>query len=478
MRKSTIAFTFLAALFLVMGNTAAFAQCTPSTITTPGIYPDPLPDGCAGQPYNEIVQFVFPVDTVISGFTIPFDSFRIDNVTNLPGGISYVCNTASCIFVPTAPGQPARGCAVLSGNPTGPVGPGNQLGITFTGFATVPIVGPQSLQGTIDLQLDINPSPTSSFGTVVAAQTVTFTNSSTGASSYLWDFGDGNTSTMFSPTHTYAAPGNYLACLITDNGNCQDTSCQTVTTGCPAPTATFAATPTLLSVAFNDQTLGSPTNWLWDFGDGNTSIMQNPTHTYAAPGSYTVCLTVTDTCGTDSSCQSVTVACPQPSSAFSFTQNMFDATFSDASTISGTVAYLWDFGDGNTSTMQNPTHTYAANGNYTACLTVTDDCGSDSTCQNVTVFVIAVDDPASFGTVRLYPNPSAGAFTLEGTRRFDLPLQIRVSDLLGKVVYEQQLPAGNSNFKQPVNLSSTAPGLYFVQLSAGSDTRTLKIRID
>lgn len=212
---------------------------------------------------------------------------------------------------------------------------------------------------------------------------VTFTNASVGGTSYLWDFGDGNTSTQTSPVHTYASTGTYTVCLTTTSSCGSDSVCQQVTVNCAAPTSGFTSTSNGISVQFNDASSGAGiNNWLWDFGDGNTSTQQNPFHSYAAPGNYTVCLTISSPCGTDSSCQNITV-CALPTTNWNFSTNGLTTTF--ANFTSGATSFLWDLGDGNTSTLQNPMHTYAAAGTYTVCLIATNACASDTLCQPVTV---------------------------------------------------------------------------------------------
>lgn len=471
--------SFLVCLLIASGSQFVSAQCTPDTSqSNQGIYPNPMPPGCVGVPYNEVVQFVFPIDTTVSGFTVPFDSFQITSVTSLPTGLGYVCNNATCKFIPAGPGQPARGCIVVSGTPTMVFGPNNQVDVSFTGWATV-FGNPTSINTTVQVELDANASATAAFSSSVSVATATFTNTSTGATSYLWDFGDGNTSTQQNPVHTFSGPGNYIVCLIADNGNCPDTTCQQVTAGCPAPTAAYSNTANNLVVSFTDATLGAPTTWFWDFGDGNTSTVQNPSHTYAAPGTYQVCLTVVDPCGSDSTCMPVTVSCPAPLVAFTSQANLLVVDFTDGSSSSGgNISYLWDFGDGNTSTLQNPSHTYAAAGNYLVCFTVADDCGSDSSCQNLNVIAIGSPEPSLFGQLRAYPNPNAGIFTLQGNLLADLPLEVRVADVVGKVIYESELSAGFGEFSRRIDLADAPAGLYFVQVSAGREVHTLKIRVE
>ncbi|MEM7037048.1 MAG: hypothetical protein AAF570_08730, partial [Bacteroidota bacterium] len=117
MRKGI--FTLIALLTFTLGSQALHAQCTPDpNLTAQGIYPNPMPDGCVGQAYFQVVDFVFPVDTTISGFTVPFDSFRIDMINNLPAGLIYTCNTPNCVYVAPGGGVGAKGCANVTGTPT------------------------------------------------------------------------------------------------------------------------------------------------------------------------------------------------------------------------------------------------------------------------------------------------------------------------------------------------------------------------
>ncbi len=163
-----------------------------------------------------------------------------------------------------------------------------------------------------------------------------------------------------------------------------------------APTADFTYTTTDLTASFTDQSTdsdGSIVGWSWNFGDGATSTAQNPTHTYAAAGTYTVSLTVTDDDGaTDATSKSVTVSSSTtnnpPTADFTYATTDLTASFTDQSTDSdgSIVGWSWNFGDGATSTAQNPTHTYAAAGTYTVSLTVTDDDGAtDATSEDITV---------------------------------------------------------------------------------------------
>ncbi|AAM07053.1 PKD domain-containing protein [Methanosarcina acetivorans] len=143
-----------------------------------------------------------------------------------------------------------------------------------------------------------------------APLTVQFTDNSSGATEWSWDFGDGDdtNATEQNPVHTYAAEGNYSVKLTVTNAGGSDDELKTdyitvLEPSTPEPVAMFTADATSgtvpLTVNFTDQSTGSPTSWFWDFGDGANSTEQNPVHTYSAEGNYTVNLTVENAAGTD-----------------------------------------------------------------------------------------------------------------------------------------------------------------------------------
>jgi PKD repeat protein len=142
-----------------------------------------------------------------------------------------------------------------------------------------------------------------------APLTVQFTDLSSGApTAWYWDFGDRATDTSQNPVHTYTAPGAYSVRLTVTGGGFSDSNVQigyiSVEVPTPVPTETtptpvkaeFSGSPTTgtapLTVKFTESSTGSPTSWKWNFGDGDSSILKNPSHIYTVPGSYTVLLTV------------------------------------------------------------------------------------------------------------------------------------------------------------------------------------------
>jgi len=168
------------------------------------------------------------------------------------------------------------------------------------------------------------------------------------------------------------------------------------------PTAAFTSSCSGLTCSFTSTSSdpdGSITGYSWTFGDGGTSTAQNPSRTYAAGGTYTVTLRVTDNQGAQSitTSKTVTVTPPNQSPTANFTSSCSGLTCSFTSTSSdpdGSIsAYSWTFGDGATSTAQNPSRTYAAGGTYTVTLRVTDNQGAQSTTTSKTVTVTAPNQP-------------------------------------------------------------------------------------
>lgn len=225
---------------------------------------------------------------------------------------------------------------------------------------------------------------------------VPFTDLSTGGivTNWLWTFGDGDSSTLQNPLHSYPASGIYTVTLRVSIGSACFSSTSKQVTVIDGPTAAFSSTTACLSVATsftNSSTTPSGqtiTIYAWSFGDGNTSLTTSPAHTYANSGIYQVMLTVTTSLGcVDTISQSVTVEA-LPNVSFSFPNlKCEDALiqFNDNSTVIGNVitGWLWNFGDGNGSNNQNPLYSFAGNGSFTVTLTATSFAGCSASAQQV-----------------------------------------------------------------------------------------------
>jgi len=254
---------------------------------------------------------------------------------------------------------------------------------------------------------------------------VCFTDQSSGnPTSWSWEFGDGGTSSQQNPCHTYEDAGTYAVTLTVSNdcGSDKETKSAYVTV-LPTPEAEFTGSPREgcepLQVCFTDQSSGNPTGWTWDFGDGNTSSQQNPCHTYQQAGTYTVSLTVSNVCGSDTETKTAYITVkPRPAADFTGTPrdgcDPLEVCFTDQSSGDPT-SWSWNFGDGHTSTQKNPCHTYQQPGTYTVSLIASNECGSDKETK-VNYITVAASPTAAFtGAPRDGCEPSRVCFTDQST---------------------------------------------------------------
>jgi PKD repeat protein len=184
--------------------------------------------------------------------------------------------------------------------------------------------------------------------------------------------------------------------------------------------ADFTGSPTSgdapLNVDFTDTSLYTPTSWSWDFGDTGSSTVQNPSHTYTTPNTYTVSLTATNAGGSDSETKvdyiTATVQTPVADFTGSPTTGYapLSVDFTDTSLYVPT-SWSWDFGDTGTSTAQNPSHTYTSPNTYTVSLTATNAAGSDS--ETKVDYISVTTAPDATILLEVHPNergqgPSGG----------------------------------------------------------------------
>nr|WP_321431224.1 PKD domain-containing protein [uncultured Methanolobus sp.] len=307
----------------------------------------------------------------------------------------------------------------------------------------------------------------------MAPLTVNFTDlSSNRSTSWLWDFGDGNTSTDQNPTHVYVSAGAYNVSLNATNlgGSNVSTQLSYITTAF-IPVANFSANvtegATPLSVNFTDMSLNSPTSWSWDFGDGNTSTDQNPTHIYVSAGTYNVSLNATNLAGSNVSTQIsyiATAATPVVNFSANTTEGAvpISVNFTDLS-LNSPTEWLWNFGDGNTSTDQNPTHIYSSAGIYNVSLNTTNIGGSNVSTQ--------------FSYITVYTTPVAdfSANVAEGAA----PLTVNFTDMSTYMPTNWTWNFGDGNTSTAQNPTHTymSAGTYNVSLNAtnlaGSNITTM-----
>lgn len=218
---------------------------------------------------------------------------------------------------------------------------------------------------------------------------VQFTNTSIpilpNSTHFLWNFGDGNTSFAVNPTHVYTNTGTYTVCLTMFDSlsNCTSTYCDSVYAqgngGGANCNANFTSSAQGLTAFFQNSSTGNGLNYHWSFGDGNTSTAHSPIHRYATAGTYNVCLIISSFLCSDTTCTTITIQGGGGGNclaSFGYQVNGMTAQFTNrsiGSSPANPLSYSWDFGDGTpTSNAMNPSHTYANNGGYIVCLTITD----------------------------------------------------------------------------------------------------------
>jgi uncharacterized repeat protein (TIGR01451 family) len=295
-------------------------------------------------------------------------------------------------------------------------------GTHTAGLTITNSVGTSTVSGTVAILPEVEP-PVARFissSPDEIGQTTVFTSTSQDGGDdeenviYAWDFGDGTYSAVQHPTHTYAVRGTHLVSLTISNSVATDTFSDTVLIT-DAPITGLAIShdsPTVLGhTTALSATVASGTHisYLWALGDGTWSTGQNLTHTYRAVGNYGVVLTATNSMGSqvitdtvvvvDEPIEGLTLAHSGPTALRSAT------AFTASITAGSNVSYLWDLGDGRTSTLQNPIHTYAALGDYTVVLTATNGWGSLVRSDTVSIRDVPIsglsvshDGPTTLGT--------------------------------------------------------------------------------
>ncbi len=300
-------------------------------------------------------------------------------------------------------------------------------------------------------------SYTSEWGTC-DTDSISFTNLSTGAVSYYWDFGDGNNSTAVNPSNVYAFAGTYVVQLTAYNGLGDSTvSAQAIY----IEQSPFASFWTMINpvcpgeaLEFQNGTWPFADSYQWDFDDGSpVSTDFEPTHTFAAPGVYNVQLIAYHSCGNDTVYSSITVdpaTLPFPGFGPSSTNVCPGEEIDFTNFSSGATSYSWDFGDlSPLETNTNVSHSYSMPGIYNVTLTAFNACNSDATSMSITVDNTIVPSPSIFAT----PNPVCSNDTVD----FSVIAQ-------GAVSYAWDFGDGNNSTTENPSHAYAADGGYGVNL--------------
>lgn len=250
--------------------------------------------------------------------------------------------------------------------------------------------------------------------------TASFKNTSDGEGNitYLWNFGDGVTSSDFSPSHKYTSSGTYTVLLTAQSsGGCSDTASARVTIAIPKSIINNTdATCSNQTINFTNASVPTPISNTWYFGDGSTSTALNPDKTYTKTGTYTIKLVnkFSANCS-DSITKAITIA-----AGLSPSFNANDTTKCAAplsvnftnTTTGNAVKYIWDFGDGTKSQDLNPLHVYTKEGSFTVTLTAINSNGCQNTFEKTDYINI---EPVKVTHINNLPDSGCLPFTIKPT---------------------------------------------------------------
>jgi PKD repeat protein len=303
---------------------------------------------------------------------------------------------------------------------------------------------------------------------------VQFESNLNNANGVLWDFGDNNNSTEIDPIHSYSAEGVYTITLTYWN-SCDTISIETEIILLAAPFADFFVQDTvfgcgLANVFFANSSTGQQTTFSWDM-DGAVPPFSTdtfPSVTYSNSGTYTVTLTVTNVVGSSTATRTFYVQNIEfPEASFAFVDQPNGPTVQFENTSTGSNTIIWNFGDpasgtNNTSTLQNPTHKFTAQGIYTITIQVQNICGISILQQQIEVNSDGVftHTPVTKSQVRLYPNPARDYFTIEIENNPTISPTILIHNSIGQFIVEEKMSADMTT----IVTADWPAGVYFCTL--------------
>lgn len=261
------------------------------------------------------------------------------------------------------------------------------------------------------IKLMFKPAPNADFiaNNECAKKPALFTDNSTTTgtiTAWAWNFGDTGTSNLNSPTHSYANPGTYtITHVVIGSNGCKDTIKKPISIYFLPQALFYQNSPCVGNITqFVDssKTLsGSLVSWNWNFGDNNTSGIQNPPHAFSQAQNYTVSLIVTSSFGCKDTVKKVVTVIPGPIGNFSINPNPVEAletaSFTDLTTgPSSLTNWFWNFGDSTATNIQNPQHSYNGQGEYSVILVVKDINGCIDTVKKDISVILLPDVPTAF----------------------------------------------------------------------------------
>ena len=312
--------------------------------------------------------------------------------------------------------------------------------------------------------IQVDGAPQAGFQMVnsLGESSVAFTDTSILADSYLWDFGDGNTSTQPNPLHDYESDGTYEVKLVVENGCGRDSMVKAISVVF-TPTAAFTfdqgvgcSPHDVQFTSLIGNNFGS-IQWVFEGGTPNFSIEENPRVTYSEPGNFSVRLFVFNSVGIDSLVLEDAISIsPSPTAEFEMEVSRNVVEFDNRSLFA--EGYYWNFGDGQTSEEMHPVHNYAQPGSYMVELMSMNNCDTVAVNREVTIEA-------------LIPRAAFSAQTTEGCAPFTVNF---INESFNANTYSWQFPGAmpDSSIEESPIVTYTEPGIYTVKLMVGNSAGT------
>ncbi len=245
------------------------------------------------------------------------------------------------------------------------------------------------------------------------------------------------------------------------------------------PNAAFSAAITTgcapLTVQFNNTSSSNATNFDWSFPGGipANSTDQNPLVLYNAPGVYTVVLTATNAAGSSTATQADYISVADSPTA-SFTAMVSGKTATYINTTTNGTSYTWDFGDGSSSTEANPVHTYTNDGSYVVVLTATNDCGTSTEQQVVSIMTVGSTEAEGPNAFRLYPNPVLESLVWEASSPLLLPESIQLLDANGRICRNWT----SDPIPKTLSTAGLPSGVYFLKIKTSKQVFSRQVVLE
>jgi PKD repeat protein len=303
---------------------------------------------------------------------------------------------------------------------------------------------------------------------------------------WFWKFGDNTTDTIASPAHKYATAGTFVVELKVKNAKGDIDSVKKFNLVLPRPTADFTINSTgpcskrciqlldksILSGGGMDEDKAAIIIWYWTVA-GTTYSIPSPLHCFAAPGTYPIQLTaIADNgCTGTSLIQNSTIPADIIRTSFTYSINKQTVSFMGSTNGAATpINYKWYFGDGDSSSLPAPVHTFSSYYDYTVCLTGTGTNGCDKECEIVKIAMpVGIAEHTDLESFSIFPNPVIGKFTVKTNAQATIFLY----DLFGNLLIKHM----SEDMKTEIDVSHLSEGNYFINIQTSGSSLYKKIHV-